>query len=156
MITAKEQNGMIDEISGYCKKLFFTAAIPEKCQTDGTPKQIEYLRDALKQEIESREINHIQRLIKRARFPVYKTFDGYDFGQTRLPPALAKDDLMNVSFIEKKQNLVLYGQVGLGKTHMAIAAGVLACRKGYNLDSRVNMTRLVPLSRELYIFQPAC
>lgn len=75
------------------------------------------------------KINHIHRLIKRARFPVYKTFDGYDFCQTKLPPALAKEDLLNVSFIEKKQNLVLYGSVGLGKTHMAIAAGVLACKK---------------------------
>lgn len=133
MMTAKEQSGMIDDINGYCKKLFFTAAIPEMCQTDGTPKQIEYLRDALKKEIENREINHIQRLIKRARFPVYKTFDGYDFGQTKLPPALAKEDLLNATFIEKKQNLVLYGPVGLGKTHMAIAAGVLACKKGYKV-----------------------
>ena len=72
MMTAKEQSGMLDEISSYCKKLFFTTAIPEMCQTDGTPKQIEYLHDALKKEIENREINHIQRLIKRARFPVYK------------------------------------------------------------------------------------
>lgn len=94
---------MIDDINGYCKKLFFTAAIPEMCQTDGTPKQIEYLRDALKKEIENREINHIQRLIKRARFPVYKTFDGYDFGQTKLPPALAKEDLLNATFIEKAE-----------------------------------------------------
>lgn len=62
------------------------------CQTDGTPKQIEYLRDALKKGIENREINHIHRLIKRARFPVYKTFDGYDFCQTKLPPALTKED----------------------------------------------------------------
>ena len=42
-MTAKEQTGILDDINGYCKKLFFTAAIPEMCQTDGTPKQIEYL-----------------------------------------------------------------------------------------------------------------
>ena len=99
----------------YCKKLFFTTAIPEMCQTDGTPKQIEYLHDALKKEIENREINHIQRLIKRARFPVYKTFEGYDFGQTKLPPALSKEDPLNVSFIEKSRTLSLYTQWGLGR-----------------------------------------
>lgn len=133
MMTAKEQNDMVDEITGYCKKLFFTSAIPDLCQAEGTPKQIEYLRDALHREIDKREVNHIQRLIKRARFPVYKTFDGYDFNSTKLPPALSKEELLDVSFIEAKQNLVLFGPVGLGKTHMAIAAGILACRKGYKV-----------------------
>ena len=117
--------------NGYCKKLFFTTAIPEMCQAEGTPKQIEYLRDALKKEIDKRDANHIQRLIKRARFPVYKTFDGYEFKFVRMPPVFSKEELMDVSFIEKKQNLVLYGPVGVGKTHMAIAAGIIACRKRY-------------------------
>lgn len=133
MMSAKEQGLLEEEISGYCKKLFFTTAIPELCQAEGTPKQIEYLRDALKLEIEKRDANHIQRLIKRARFPVYKTFDGYEFKPVQLPPALSQEDLMSVSFIENRQNLVLYGPVGVGKTHMAIAAGVIACSKGYKV-----------------------
>ena len=133
MMTVKEQSQLEEEISAYCKKLFFTSAIPELCQTDGTPKQIECLRNALKLEIERRDINHIQRLIKRARFPVYKTFEGYEFKPVQLPPALSQEELMDVSFIEHHQNLVLYGPVGVGKTHMAIAAGVIACKKGYRV-----------------------
>ena len=39
-----------------------------------------------------------------------------------------------MGFIEHKHNLVLYGPVGVGKTHMAIAAGVNACRKGYKVN----------------------
>lgn len=130
MMTAREQNELIDTISGYCKKLFFTSAIPEMCQNEGTPKQIEYLCDALKHEIGQREENRIGRLIKRARFPVYKTFDDYDFKRVKLPPALSRQELIEGSFIEKKENLVLYGPVGTGKTHMAIAAGVKACMRG--------------------------
>ena len=133
MMTAKEQSNLTDEITAYCKKLFFTAAIPDMCQAEGTPKQIEYLRDALKLEIEKRDLNHIQRLIKRARFPVYKTFDGYEYNSVRLPPALSREELMDVTFVQEKQNLVLYGPVGVGKTHMAIAAGVVACQKGYKV-----------------------
>ncbi|MCI7150058.1 ATP-binding protein, partial [bacterium] len=45
--------------------------------------------------------------------------------------ALTKEELENVSFINQKQNLVLYGPVGVGKTHMAIAAGIKACMLGY-------------------------
>ena len=122
MMSAKEQGLLEEEISGYCKKLFFTTAIPELCRSEGTPKQVEYLRDALKLEIEKRDANHIQRLIKRARFPVYKTFDGYEFKPVQLPPALSQEDLMSVSFIENRQNLVLYGP-----------AGVIACSKGYKV-----------------------
>ena len=39
---------------------------------------------------------------------------------------VSKEELENVSFVEEKNNLVLYGPVGIGKTHMAIAAGVNA------------------------------
>ena len=133
MITAKEHDLMTDGITECCKKLFFTSAIPEMCRTEGTPKQVKYLWDSLKLELEKRAVNHIQRLIKRARFPVYKTFEGYEFTPVQLPPALSREELMEVSFIEHRQNLVLYGPVGVGKTHMAIAAGVIACKKGYKV-----------------------
>ncbi len=133
MMTSKEQAEILDEINAYCKKLFFTTAITDFCQDGGTPKQIEFLRDALKQELTKREINRIDRLIKRARFPVYKTFDNYEFKAVQLPPALSKEELMQADFVEKKQNLILYGPVGIGKTHMAIAAGMQACNRGYKV-----------------------
>ncbi|MGN0264219.1 MAG: ATP-binding protein, partial [Oliverpabstia sp.] len=127
MTTAKQQAETDQAIMEACKKLFFTAAIPEMCKTEGTPRQIEYLKDALLRELARREENKKTRLIKRARFPVYKAFDGYSYKQVQLPPALTKEELENVSFINQKQNLVLYGPVGVGKTHMAIAAGIKAC-----------------------------
>lgn len=130
MMTAREQTELTEEITGYCKRLFFTGAIPEMCQSDGTPRQVEFLRDALKRELDRRDQNRIDRLIKRARFPVFKTFDNYDFRNVKLPPALSQEELIHTDFIEKKQNLVLFGPVGIGKTHMAIAAGVNACMRG--------------------------
>ena len=134
MLTTKEHIELNNEVASYCKTLFFTDAIPELCRTEGTPKQVAYLRDALRGELVKRAENRRIRLIKRARFPIYKTFEGYDFSHVTLPPALAKDDLETVTFVEKKQNLILYGPVGTGKTHMAIAAGVNACMKGYKVQ----------------------
>lgn len=116
-----------------CRSLFLTAAIPEMAVREGTPKQIEYLACALEREVKKREENKRDRLVKRAKFPVYKTFEGYEFRCVKLPPALSREELEEVSFIEKKQNLVLYGPVGIGKTHMAIAAGVRACMKGFRV-----------------------
>lgn len=52
---------------------------------------------------------------------------------------------MDVDFIDKKENLVLYGKVGAGKTHMAIAAGVEVCNRG----KKVRFFRTVALVNEL-------
>lgn len=62
-----------------CKSLFLTSAIPELIKQDGTPKQIEYLAVALQKEITRRDENKRARLVKRARFPIYKTFEGYEY-----------------------------------------------------------------------------
>ena len=43
------------------------------------------------------------------------------------------DDLLNPAFIPRKENLILYGTVGAGKTHLAIATGVAACDAGFRV-----------------------
>lgn len=133
MITGATRIGFETSILSCCKALFLTSAIPELIKQEGTPKQVEYLAYALQSEIDRREENKRDRLVKRARFPTFKTFEGYEYRCVKLPPALSREDLEEVRFIEEKHNLVLYGPVGIGKTHMAIAAGVNACMKGYKV-----------------------
>lgn len=131
MITPKVRSEIEQNIAENCHKLFLTTAIPEMIQKQGAPKQLEFLKDALELEIQKREENKRARLVKRARFPIFKTFSGYEYKNVQLPPALSQEGLENVSFVDKKENLVMYGPVGVGKTHLAIAAGVVACQKGY-------------------------
>ena len=133
MIRLGLRSELKDDILACCKSLFLTSAIPEMISEEGTPRQIEYLASALRKEVERREENRKERLVKRARFPTYKTFDGYEYQNVKLPPAFAREELEEVRFIEEKNNLVLYGPVGTGKTHMAIAAGMKACMKGYKV-----------------------
>ena len=40
---------------------------------------VEFLEEALRKEITTREENRRERLVKRAKFPIYKTFDGYEY-----------------------------------------------------------------------------
>lgn len=127
------RSGLEESIRSSCKTLFLTSEISEMSRESGTLKQVEYLALALQREVGRREENRRGRLIKRARFPVYKTFDGYEYRCVKLPPALSREELEEVRFIEEKNNLVLYGPVGIGKTHMAIAAGISACMKGYKV-----------------------
>ena len=130
-MTPKMKEAMNQEIRRLCKKLFLSSAIPDLCEIQATPKQAEFLLSAIEQELSLRESNKRKRLVKRAGFPTYKTFDGYKYNAVTLPPALPKEVLESVAFIREKNNLVLYGPVGIGKTHLAIAAGIKACEQGY-------------------------
>lgn len=90
----------------------------------------EYLLGVLEQEIHQRENNRIQRGIRQAAFPVIKTLESFDF---KAIPSLNKPKvlkLMQGEYIRKKENIILVGSSGVGKTHIATALGYEACRQG--------------------------
>lgn len=84
----------------------------------------------LSEEMESRKRSRRTRLLSRAGFPVYKTLEGYERHGVKLLSSLQWSDLTEGTFIEGRRNLVLYGPIGTGKTHLAIAAGLRACELG--------------------------
>ena len=45
------------------------------------------------------------------------------------PADWGREQLMDLGFVDRAEDLVLYGDVGCGKTHMAIATGMLACER---------------------------
>lgn len=79
---------------------------------------------------EAREINHKSLLLKQAQFDVLKTFGDFRFEKMSIPNSIDVGVLKTASFVDKKGNLILYGSVGLGKTHLATAIGVEACNRG--------------------------
>jgi DNA replication protein DnaC len=87
----------------------------------------------LKMEIEHREESRKARYLKQAGFYTLKTFDGYVFDDIRLPSGTSPEDLKSCRFIEEKRNLILFGNVGTGKTHLATALGVEACKMGFQV-----------------------
>jgi DNA replication protein DnaC len=131
MMTPKMRAELDEEITKAARQLFLSSRICEICKETATPKQAEFLLHVLREELRLREQNKHQRLIKRAGFPVYKTFDGYSYNNVKLPPAFSREELESCHFIGKKINLVLYGPVGVGKTHLAMAAGLKAYELGY-------------------------
>jgi DNA replication protein DnaC len=81
-------------------------------------------------EAQQREENAHQKRLRMARFPVLKSLDQFDF--TALP-SLNKArvlDLAQGSYLDKRENLLLMGNSGTGKTHLATALGLLACQQG--------------------------
>jgi len=90
----------------------------------------QFLRDVLQHEQQAREEGKIKRLLRKAKFPQLKTFEGYTFESVILPENCSQQKLKHVSFLEKHENVILMGAVGTGKTHLAMAMGVEACRQG--------------------------
>ena len=105
-----------------------TTAVLREWSEAGTPRQVEYLAAYLEAERASREASKRASLLRRCALPSPKTFDGYDWSAVSWPEGFGRDDLLGLSFLEGREDLVLMGDVGTGKTHMASALCVLACQ----------------------------
>jgi len=84
-------------------------------------------------EIERRFNTKIRRKIKDASFPKIKTLAMLDYQKA---PRLPKNKVLELAegkFISQKQNLILVGDSGGGKTHLAIALGIVACQLGHSV-----------------------
>lgn len=131
MMTPKMKEDLCTQILNASRQLFLSSKISEVCQEKGTQKQLEFILDLMNEELTLRNENRRTRLIKRAGSPTYKTFEGYSYQHVKFPPAFSREELESLEFVSGQKNLVLYGPVGVEKTHMAIAAGVKACNLRY-------------------------
>jgi len=132
-----------EELIQSCKKLRLSRNLAENSGNIEAGNFQEYLLKLLNLEIERREEAKRERLIKTAGFYARKTFDDYCFDEVRLPSGVTPEYLKNVGFVDEVKNLILYGNVGTGKTHMVIAMGMEACKRGlkvgfYRTSSLVN------------------
>lgn len=114
----------------YCRQLRLGSAIVENAHKISRKDNVEFLIELFKLEIDNRELKRKNTYIKQARFDVLKTFEDYSFNGIGFPHTITSENVIDALFIEKKENLVLYGNVGAGKTHMAIATGIAACNRG--------------------------
>jgi DNA replication protein DnaC len=81
-------------------------------------------------ELLERERRAAERRLKAARFPALKTLDAFDFtAQPSLNKALIAE-LLRCAYIDARENIILAGNPGTGKTHVATALGVEACSRG--------------------------
>ena len=89
-----------------------------------------FLEAVLSTEVASRESHGGEGRIKRARFPARKTLEEFDFTFQRSVRKTVIEHLGQLDFLHGKENVVLLGPPGTGKTHLAIALGIRACLAG--------------------------
>ena len=84
----------------------------------------------LQTEVASRESHGGENRIKAARFPARKTLEEFDFSFQRSVKRQVVEHLGQLDFLHAKENVVLLGPPGTGKSHLAIAVGARACLAG--------------------------
>ena len=91
----------------------------------------QYVTELLELELKEREVNRINRMVKTAGFTVIKTLEDFTWTKViEMPQGLTREYMENLSFFEKKENLIFMGAVGTGKTHLAAAIALEACKQG--------------------------
>lgn len=93
----------------------------------------EFLEQVLRAEASLRSERSRQMLVKLATFPIVKTIEQFDFETAAGVPKARLQELSGLSFIERRENVILLGPSGVGKTHLAIALGARATERGYKV-----------------------
>ncbi len=132
-------------IEACCKQLKIGSTFYKGYKDIKADTHEQFLLELLRKELGNREIVRKNRLLKTANFDVVKTFQGYIWDQIQIPPSISLEDIKAVKFVERKANLILYGNVGTGKSHLATAIGVEACNRG----KRVKFYRTASLVNQL-------
>ena len=105
----------------------YSEASREKCNS------LEFFEKVLSMEVEAREESRIAASMKISGLPRGMHLDNFDF---LFQPSVDKgrvQDLATCEFIRQKENILLFGPPGVGKTHLAVALGVKAIYMGYSV-----------------------
>jgi DNA replication protein DnaC len=103
---------------------------------------LEYLQRLVEGEVAHRDDKSLERRVRVARFPLFKTLDQFQWSWPKKINRPQIQNLFHLNFIEQKANvLFLSGTPGLGKTHLSIALGRTACSSGYSVlfTTAINM-----------------
>lgn len=130
------QHERIDEL---CRELRLSAtpdlygAIAQSAAKKKDTTYADFLEDVLKAERDARRVRARDMLTRVAGFPSIKTLEAFDFGFATGAPRAQIQELASLSFVERRENVVLLGPSGTGKTHIAIALGYLGTQRGWKV-----------------------
>ena len=125
-------------IGAECEKVARRAA------ADGSD-HLTYLLQVTELELLERERKAAERRLKAARFPSLKSLESFDFAARPSVNKALVAELTRCEFIDRRENVLLVGNPGTGKTHLAIALSAAACARGY----RVRFFRVTELVTSL-------
>jgi DNA replication protein DnaC len=118
--------------------------VAQRCAQENVD-HLAFLLQLCELELIERERRASDRRLKAAKFPTHKTLDTFDFQAQPSINKLLVTELMRGEFIDRRENILLVGNSGVGKTHLATALGIAACGQG----RRVRFFRVTELITQL-------
>ncbi len=92
-----------------------------------------FLEQILLKEIRGREKRKLEKRLKQACFPEYKTLDEFNLEEQQTLSRQQFNQLKELSWLEKGFNLIFLGAPGVGKSHISIGLGIEAINSGYKV-----------------------
>jgi DNA replication protein DnaC len=92
-----------------------------------------YLHELVRRECEERQENRIVKMLRESQLPLEKSLEAFD--TKRLPPKATRQmrSLLDGTFLEKAENVLVFGNPGSGKTHLLEAVGQELVRQGHRM-----------------------
>ena len=137
-------------IAQHCKYLHLSSIAAQFASLAEEARQqnhshLGYLEALLQGEVEDRERRSIELRIKDAHLPRMKTLEEFDFAQSPQIPASRIRALAEGGYLERAEPVLLVGEPGTGKTHLATGLAIAACRQ----RRRVRFTTAAALVNQL-------
>jgi len=119
-----------------CLKLRFISENFIQAAAHAGRKKLDYiafLENLMNGEVALKQEKSISNRIKKAKFPYRKTLEQFNWNHPLKINRMQIENLFRLDFIDEKKNIILLGNCGLGKTHLAVALAAKACSKGYSV-----------------------
>jgi DNA replication protein DnaC len=109
---------------------------------------LDYLDHLMQVEVNARFERDVQRKLRLAHLPYFKTLDQFDFAFQPSVNERQVRDLASLRFVANSENLLLLGPPGVGKTHLAVSLGMAAVSRGFSVYFSTVADLLDVLSRD--------
>lgn len=147
---SSELNQLRKEFEQRAREMTFTKYVVDWFLANAQPNQLEAVNMLFSKENEIRRENRCARLLKRAKFPSMRSVEGFDFDGIAFNDSCDMSRMLALEFLENAENLVFFGKSGRGKTHLAIALGIMATQNGMEVRywSTADLVRALSLAKK--------
>lgn len=132
--TVESRYGRLKRMEAEGCSVLLSKATYRRCAEEATDGQFEFLCEVLAGEYELRRASRVARLRRQAGFPYSKDFSDFSWEGVSFPAGFDREEMLSCGFVGRRENVILFGGVGNGKSHTAVALGLIACGMGLRVS----------------------